>query len=155
MEIQDNPYSRDMDNVYAYFFIEQHSVYIGRTINPKQRDISHRTKNGTVSKFSKKHGVEIPKMTILETSLSLEQGQVREDYYVKNYKSEGWSVLNKAKTGKGSGSLGSLGGKLTKDKCREIANKCKNRTELERKHGGVYNKSLRLGWLDDFFPKAA
>lgn len=90
-------------------------------------------------------------MTILESGLTLKDGLRKEDYYRSVYEKDGWNVLNKAKTGITSGSIGSLGdGKLSKNYCKKIAKGCTTLKELRKKFSSVYNKALKMGWLKDY-----
>ena len=145
---------RKNDNVYAYFFNEQHAVYVGRSVDASivNRRSHHRTDEGsTVYKFAKQNNIPIPEMTVLESGLTLNDGLVMEDYYVNKYREEGWTVLNKAKTGSKSGSLGSMGrGRLTRAKCYELSLGCKSRGEFAEKYRSAYNKARKQGWLEDY-----
>ena len=147
-----NIYTSKIDNVYAYFFNEFNSVYVGRTIEPSNRDIGHNTsEKSTVFRFASENNTTIPKMMILESGLTIMEGLDREDYYRNKYQSEGWNVLNIAKTGRKSGSLGSLGnGKLSKRYCKKIAKGCTTLKELRTKFSSVYIKALKMGWLKDY-----
>lgn len=142
--------TREFDNVYAYIFSD--TIYIGRTVNIKERHEAHCTyKKDPVYKFAKQNNTPIPEMTVLESGLTLNEGLEKEDYYVKKYREEGWTVLNIAPTGIRSGSIGSLGEyKLTRKKCYEIALTCKTRGELQKKYQSVYNKVRKKGWLEDY-----
>ena len=147
-----NPYKNNLDNIYCYIFEELNSVYVGRTININERNTQHNTKtNSAVYQFAQKHNIVIPQITILETNLSLEQGREKEDFYVTKYKSEGWNVLNKAKTGKNSGSLGKLGGgKWNKKTCYQEAQKYNSRSEFSNGCGSAYNVACKNNWLDNY-----
>jgi hypothetical protein len=46
-------------------------------------------------------------------------------------------------------------GYWTKEKVREVALKCKNRSEFSKVQSSAYNVALRNGWLDEFFPLKA
>ena len=97
------------DNVYVYVFEESKTVYVGRTINPLERDYNHRSsKKSAVCRFAVENNQIIPKMEILKKGLTPFEGLEWENYYVNKYKEEGWILLNRAKTGKTSGSLGGL-----------------------------------------------
>ena len=48
-------------------------------------------------------------MEIIEDNLSVIEGQEREGYWVEYYREKGYNILNKIKTGKGSGSIGAIG----------------------------------------------
>lgn len=143
-------YKNKKDNIYGYFFNELNSVYIGRTINPKQRDNSHRHKS-TVYKFAVSNNIPVPQMIILESNLTPDEGLEREDYYVKKYKEEGWNLLNKAKTGKNSGSLGSASKRWTYNRTYNEARKYRNRTQFRKGCSGGYDAAYREGWLDDYY----
>ena len=147
-----NPFSDKMDNVYAYFFHEQKTVYIGRTIRISKRKLYHSTKNkSAVFKFAKKHNLPIPNMTLLETNLSIEDGLKKEDYYINFFKNNGWEILNIAKTGELSGSIGAIAnGKWSYNSCLEESKKYKTRTEFQKRSRGAYESSWRNGWLEEF-----
>ncbi len=147
-----NPYIDNLDNVYGYFFIEQHAVYIGRTINLKRRHYEHQTLQAdTVYKFAIANNIPVPEVTILETGLTPPEGVEREDYHVKKYCKEGWLILNIAKTGTNSGSLGLIGTSRWNEKtCRELALECKTRTEFHDKNQQAYTKALTKGWINDY-----
>ena len=101
----------DRDRVYAYFFRGRKAAYVGRTVNPARRDWQHRQPgDNAVRGFADKNGLRVPEMTLLEDGLSPGEGLEREDFWCKKLKGDGWRVLNKAKTGVKSGSLGRLGG---------------------------------------------
>ena len=62
----------------------------------------------------------------------------------------GYNILNLAKTGIGSGSIGAIAkGKWTKNKVFEVAKTCKTRTEFSKKYKGAYVKALNKGWLSE------
>lgn len=140
------------DNVYAYVFSEYNSIYIGRTVNISIRDNRHHTdERSTVNRFAKQNNTCIPKMTILESGLTLEDGLEKEDYYVNKYRSDGWNVLNKAKTGKRSGAIGCLNShKWNRKTCYEEAKKYNSRTQFCRENGSAYHVARKNGWLNDY-----
>ena len=146
-----SPYSKKSDFVYAYFF-NNNTVYIGRTIEPKKRHNRHNSDaKDIVFKFAQKNNIAVPEMTILETDLTLNDGLEKEDYYVNKYREEGWNVLNKAKTGKKSGSLGGLNAtKWTYNKCYEEAKKYKTLKDFANNSPVVYGKCLKEKWLKHF-----
>lgn len=89
------------DNIYIYLWEELNTVYIGRTINPKSRHYQHKhLEREKTYKFSSEHGVEHPKMIIIENDLSVEEGIEREKYWIKEYRENSpYVVLNKTKGG--------------------------------------------------------
>lgn len=151
LERSENPFTDKMDNVYAYIFENLNSVYVGRTIDPKNRDLEHRKSDkSTVFRFASKNNIEIPKMTILETELTLLDGLKQEDYYKNKYKQEGWNILNVAKTGVRSGSLGKLKRKWTKNECYKEAKKYSTLKDFRKKSSTAYNVSLKNGWNKEY-----
>ena len=144
-------YKDKIDMVYAYEFMEQNAVYIGRTLIrcANKRDKEHLFKEDSVAKFAKAHDIPIPKMKTLETDLLLEEGVKREGYWVEKYKEDGWIILNKVKTG----SIGSLGTQLTSksyDYCLNEAKKYTTLKDFRTKSKNAYNASIKHDWLKDF-----
>lgn len=150
-ERKKNPYTDKIDNVYAYFFNDFKAVYIGRSIEIKKRKWRHNTdEKSTVFKFAKENGIAVPDMVILESNLSLDKGLELEDYYVKKYKEDGWNVLNKSKTGKGSGSLGGSAKRWNRHSVYQEALKYKTYSDFQKGSVGAYESAWRNGWLDDY-----
>lgn len=154
-----------VDCVYVYEFDEYNCAYIGRTLirRLKKRDKEHRTskyidKNSnehytydTIAKFSEDNNCIIPPIKILESHLTIDEGRIKEDEYRKKYENDGWLILNKAKTGEFSSSIGSLGkGKWTEKKCKEIALACKSLSEFKRTNGSAYESARTNGWLYEY-----
>lgn len=89
------------------------------------------------------------KCSTKEENLNGEESLIGEDYWVKWYKNNGWTVLNKAKTGRLSGSLGAIK-KWDYDTCKEF---CKNytfKTELKKANYSCYYTCLKNGWFEEF-----
>lgn len=142
-----------VDCVYLYHFEEYNAVYIGRTINKSRRDREHifNKDDDTVAKFASKHKCPVPKMIILEDNLSIVQGQEREDYWINQYRQQGYHILNKAKTGLGIGSLGKLEcTKWSKKTCYEEAKKYSSRKEFQIGNVSAYTRALQRGWLKEY-----
>ena len=85
------------DNIYIYLWEELNTIYIGRTVNPKSRHYQHRhIPTEKTYKFSSEHGVEHPKMIIIENNLTAEEGIEREKYWINFYKENNhYTILNK------------------------------------------------------------
>lgn len=148
-----NVYKDPIDVVYKYHFINENAVYIGRTIYPEIRDKQHKTReNDTIYKFSIENNIEIPKMEIIESGLTVLEGAQREKYWAKYYKDNGFKIINKQPCG----SLGYMTkGKWSKRKCFEEAKKYKSRSEFKRNASQAYHKSIENGWIEEmnWFPK--
>ena len=142
-----------VDSVYMYYFEIFNAVYIGRTVNKKRRDREHvfNTENDSVAKFALKHDCPVPPMIILEDKLTLEQGQEREDFWRNYYAHQGYNVLNKAKTGIGLSSIGSIGGiKWTRIACYNEAKKYTCRKDFQHGSVGAYTQAWKRDWLEDY-----
>ena len=60
--------------MYCYIFTETNSVYVGRTLMIRQDERHSRhlyDKDDTVRRHSVEHGLEVPKMVILEENLTI------------------------------------------------------------------------------------
>ena len=140
--------------VYRYYFQEQNAVYVGRTINIEDRDFEHHRDRGkessSVLKFAKEHGVEVPKIEILERALTGEESQIKEDDYVRKYRDEGFIVLNKGATGKGIGSLG-IKKKYSRKKFLEIASRYEFISDFIKEQHPLYVAAVKYGWLQDAY----
>lgn len=141
------------DSVYKYYWEETNAIYIGRTVisqQPERHNAHSTSEKDTVFRYAKENGLAVPQMEIIEDGLTLKEGLEREDYWVKYYKKKGYNVINKAKTGIGSGSIGAFAkGKWSKKKVFEVAKTCKTRTEFCKKYKGAYVKALNNGWINE------
>jgi hypothetical protein len=144
-----------VDSVYVYIFEETKTAYVGRTLirRQKKRDKEHifNIEADNVARYAKKIHVPVPPMIIIETNLTLEEGQDREDYWRKWYEQQGYTMLNRLATGVGKGSLGGIShGKWNRRTCREEALKYKSSSEFEAKSSSAYAAALRNGWLKEY-----
>jgi len=144
-----------IDSVYVYIFEEFKTAYVGRTLmrRQKKRDKEHifNFEADKVARYALEHHVPVPPMKILESSLTLEEGLDREDYWRNWYEQQGYTMLNKSATGIGKGSLGGIShGKWNRRTCREEAMKYKSSSEFEINSSGAYAAALRNGWLNDY-----
>ena len=138
--------------VYRYYFPLFNAIYVGRTINPEVRDIEHRRNRGKCSsvvfQFAKKKNIRIPEMELLESGLSGEESQIKEDEYVVLYREKGYQVLNKGGTGIG---IGSMGGKKkhSRKQVIEIAKQYEWLSDFKKEHHNLYVAASRYGWISD------
>lgn len=156
-ETQANYMTDSVDNVYVYLWEKEKIAYVGRTVDPKGRDKEHRGiylhcgKEDAMFKYCKKHNLEIPEMTMLVENITLQEGLDLEDKFKKHYKELGYTLINKAPTGVGSGSTGGIGrDKYTKKHCEAVAKQCKTNNEFYKEHNGEWQKAYKKGWLKDY-----
>lgn len=139
-----------VDCVYSYEFESLKAVYIGRTLMRRAhiRDKEHIfVENDSVYLFARKNHLSVPKIKILENNLTIAEGVEKEGYYIEVYKSNGWKIINRAK----SGSIGKIGSnKWTKETCYEEALKYQTRGEFASLCGSAYEVSRRNGWLEEY-----
>lgn len=149
-----NPYKDSLYSVYAYLFRETHSVYVGITDNMHRRNWQHRNEhksdieNSAVFKHARDNGLSIPDPVILEEGLDPMAALDKEDAWKEKYKEEGWNILNVAKTGKSSGSLGSSS-HLWENKVIEEAKKYKTLREFTKAKPSWYCYALSHGFLNE------
>lgn len=145
----ENVFSDEADSIYAYFF-ENKAVYIGRTLMRTQnkRHKNHQnSENDTVYRYAKLNNVDVPPMTIIEEYLTVEEGSKREGYWVDYYRKQGYSILNKSKTG-GIGGLGR--GKWSKKACYNEALKYKTMDEFYKNKAAAYRRACEKGWIEEY-----
>lgn len=136
--------------VYAYEFPEM-VCYVGLTFNIKVRDISHRSSDTSqVYLYAKKNNIDIPKPIQLTDYIDKDEASDKETLFYEKYKSEGWKMLNKAKTG-GLGAVNEEETKYTKEFCIKYARNFKSRRELELDNRSIYHKILKHGWKNEAF----
>lgn len=99
--------------------------------------------------------VDYPNVEYLEDELTAEEAREKEDFWIKWHQKHGYSILNKAKTGKQTSSLGGIGRKWTKKRCYEEAKKYKTKKEFQDNSPSCYQAALKHKWIDDYvwFPK--
>ena len=144
-----------IDSVYVYVFEDTKVAYVGRTLmrRQKKRDKEHifNFEADKVARYALEHHVPVPPMQILESNLTLGEGQAREDYWRKWYEQHGYTMLNRIATGVGKGSLGAIGqGKWNRKTCYDEAKKYKTSSEFEYGSSGAYSAARINGWLNDY-----
>ena len=146
-------------SVYVYDFGDN-TVYVGRTMNPHQRDLRHRRPHhshgkdsiGAVLQYSMDSGLPIPPMKLLETDLTMQESCRQEDYWVDEYRSKGYNVLNSGVTGEFVGSIGGFKAKWTKERVREYAKKFNSLAELYKSNQSMPKLLKKFDLLDELFP---
>ena len=145
MEIQGNLFNR---MIYAYEFNDNH-VYIGLTYKESKRKNEHSEK-GPVANHSKKINLK-PEYKALTKYLDVKEAQIKENYYIRKYEENGWTLLNKSK----AGALGGNKRVWTKEECKKIVKLFKTVKELmeSEKYNTVYQAIRKNKWQDELFSK--
>jgi len=147
---------KEGNNYLIYCFEDQEAkaAYIGLTSDIKKRIYQHKNDNSSVKEYFSARNVQIPHPIILETGLSANNAKKMEGYYCDKYRSQGWYLINKAKTGEFSSSIGGGQDKWNYGSCFEKSKQYKTKSEFQRGCVSAYRKSLEMGWLDNWFINA-
>ena len=133
--------------VYAFIDEEKKVVYVGLSIDTNQRKRAHKTdRKSAVKKF---FGNDIPEPKVLMSQLTIDESTYWEDYYKNKFRNEGYTLLNIAATGLGTGSIGGISKWSSKEAVFEEAHKFHSRSVFKKKSGGAYNHARSNGWLDE------
>lgn len=144
----DKPVPKNSDCIYAYEFPELKHAYIGRTVYPARRDSEHRKPGSSVYEFAKKHNADIPSPKYIKAGLNpFTEGATAEQDTIKQYESNGWTLINKSKGGE-LGSLASM--KYSKKKCLETAQKYVYKIDFLRNEPNIYRFAKAHGYLDSY-----
>lgn len=136
--------------VYAYEINKLNSVYIGRTMRPSIRKQQHKidTKD-TLYKFILSNSLtnDDVEYKVLIDGLNASDSQYYEDFYINQYKDDGWVLINKAK----AGSLGSSIVKWDYETCYNEALKYDNETDFRKYCEPANSKAVKMGWKKDYY----
>jgi predicted GIY-YIG superfamily endonuclease len=138
METTGNRFNRC---IYVWEF-EDKTTYIGLTFNLKERSYNHTQDiNSPVLKYNQKTKL-IPICKQLTEYISVEESQIKEDFFIQQYKKLGWNVLNKVK----GGSTGRKEKYWTKDRCKGESLKFKSKKEFREKSWVAYQNIYKNKW---------
>jgi predicted GIY-YIG superfamily endonuclease len=149
--------SRYLRFIYVFEFYgndinQNKSVYVGLTHNIKERYWSHINRdNSTVYKYIQLTNANFEFKVITEQPIPNEDAQILEHETIQKYKENGWNILNKSKTGKGSSSLGGNIKKWTKEECLKEALLYQSRKTFDRANTSAYQAVLKNNWSDEAF----
>lgn len=132
--------------IYVYEFIDNHA-YVGLTYDLNIRIKNRkRDKKDAVVLHIKKTGLT-PKLIQLTDYISVDLAIEMEYEYLEQYKSNGWKMLNKRKTG----GIGSSTPVWNYNRVKSIATKYKCSDEFKTNEYDMYSIAKRSGWIDSFF----
>lgn len=127
--------------IYAAEF-EDNSAYIGLTYFVERRWSDHlRAKNSAVNKHIEETGF-IPIWKKLTDYMDYQEASKFEGIWKDKYAKEGWTILNKAKTGSLGGNTG-----YTLEEVLKEASKYDTLSEFFRGSPGHYQRAYRNGWM--------
>lgn len=149
---KDERYTKN-NYVYAYVDDMNKVAYVGRTCDPNNRHNQHKSKKhkSSVREYFNNIGKEIPQPIYLAENVSVTQSQKLEHEWKLKYAEMGYTMLNKGKTGIGSGSIGTLSKKWTKPKVFEEGRKYKTKTEFSSNSSRAYEVARKNGWLKEMY----
>lgn len=137
--------------VYSYEDVFNKYVYVGLTCDFKRRDREHR--KGMLNKGVRNYDTlyeyfngNIPEAVVKIDMIDGETAKYYEGWYAEKYVEEGWTLINKAKTG----SLGTAIVKWDYDACYVEAKKYKNRNSFKEGSVSAYDSALKNKWIDDY-----
>jgi predicted GIY-YIG superfamily endonuclease len=134
--------------IYVFEF-EDNSIYVGLTFDTKERYYNHiNSKSSPVFKHIEKTNSKFVFKIITENPIPNEEAQKLENETIENYRNNGWNILNKAKTGLGSSSLGSNNRVWTEEKCREAALKYEFKKDFRKFSPKECSAAQQNGWLE-------
>lgn len=136
MKIIGNLYNRC---IYVYEFSDN-NAYIGLTYNIDNRNLIHLKKGPIYKHLQKTSSTYILRQ--LTDYIDVNEAKKLENKYLKEYKKNGWILLNKIKAG-------GIGGYKfwSKEKCLKIAMKYKTYTKFNKTP--AYYAARRYGWIDE------
>lgn len=130
--------------VYVYEFSDN-AAYVGLTYNIQDRKVRRNVDyDDAVTKHISKTGLK-PVIKLLTDYIYVDKAVIEEARYIRQYKNEGWHILNKSK----AGSVGGNVVKWTKEKLRKEALKYKSRVEFQKRNGTAYAAVRKNGWLKE------
>lgn len=149
MEVVGN---RENRCVYSYkiHINNEKYVYVGLTYDIKMRDVQHH-KKGTLYNFCRNHLIDIPPYNIECDYIPKKDAASKEGEILDFYVSNGYTPINKKKTG-------GLGGhqryeELTINELKLVANTYKNRSDWRNNDYPTYYYAKTRGLLDTIKPK--
>ena len=129
--------------IYAAEF-NDNSVYVGLTYFTKRRWSDHLCdKNSAVNIYIKEKSSE-PEWKQLTDYMDYQEASIQEGVWKEIYAKEGWTILNRAKTGALGGSQG-----YTKEEVLKEASKYNTLPEFFKGSHGHYQRAYREGWMKE------
>ncbi len=136
--------------IYAYEFPDN-SVYVGLTVNEKRRKFGHLNTldvESPVAQYILDTGLQ-PTYKVIIKDLTPKEAQESEGCTEEKYKSEGWKVLNRYKTG----SLGACRRFWSEQSIYDAAKPFKTSSDFKKGNYAAYQAAQKYGYLKDITSK--
>lgn len=145
-------FERTQDDYKVYVYLDEDSkvCYVGLTIDVRKRHSRHKNGRSPVYDYFYSKDIPIPYPRVLKTHLTSEEAQYYEDFYIKDYKEKGWTLLNTGATGVGVGSLGGVTIKYTREVAENIAKCYDNLKDFRIEQPSCYSTCTKNKWIKDF-----
>jgi len=132
--------------IYAYEFPDN-TVYVGLTVTEKRRKFDHLNitePESPVAQHILDSGLQ-PSYKIIAKDLSPKEAQEFEGCTEEKYKSEGWTILNRYKTG----SLGACRRFWDKESIYDAAKNFETSSDFKKGNNPAYQAAQKYGYLKD------
>ena len=134
--------------IYAYEFVSNNikAAYVGLTCNIRRRNIQHLISDtsSSVYKYMKESGIK-PNLISKSNYIPVKDAILLEESIKQEYENNGWTILNKMKTG----GIGGNQKKWSKELCTFEAKKYDKIVTFMRKSSGAYKAAIKNGWFDE------
>lgn len=129
--------------IYVFEFQDRHA-YVGLSYNIKERKQQHLNNQKSPVYRHREKTLEYTFKNLTDY-ISINDATKMEKHFLNEYKNNGWTLLNTAKTG----ALGGSTLKWTFDRCLEEALEYNTRKEFETNSQSAYNSARRNKWLNE------
>jgi predicted GIY-YIG superfamily endonuclease len=133
--------------IYACLFEKTKHIYIGLTCNLKKRiGEHHSSKNSAVYLYINKTKIK-PKILKLTDFINQFDASKQEEYFMKKYENDGYTLLNRCKGGNLGG--GHNNTKWTKEKVLKICENYDSIIKFKKENRVAYQTACRLNYLNE------
>lgn len=140
----------DEINKFAYIGITRQTLKI-RHKQHQQKNKQNITRNGydVVYYHFITHNLIFPYPNLLESNLCQIDAKIKENEYIEKYASDGYKILNIAKSGEKSSSTGGYPLKWDKENVIKEGEKYLSKTDFARKNASAYRAALAGNYLNE------
>ena len=136
--------------IYVYEFFDYKTVYIGLTFDISTRGRQHnKSVSSQVNKFAKMNNINTPPLKQITDYIDVKKAVELEEFYIKQYKDNGWYVLNKIKGGGLGGNKRNIN--YSKKHCFDVAKQYNTVSECEKENYKVCQLIRQNKWTKEAF----